>query len=88
MEVYGCTCLEDYPLGNLKCNTLREIIESELYLKLSECKLLEDSPCNSCRYVVLCNGGCPGMSKKFFGDIGMGDIRCDKVKTYYEQKIK
>ena len=47
MEVYGCTCLEDYPLGNLKCNTLQEIIESELYLKLSECKLLKDSPCNS-----------------------------------------
>ena len=84
LNVYGCTCLESMPLGNLHDMRMEEILQSPNYLKLSKCELKTLSPCLTCRYVKLCNGGCPGMSKKFFGDIGYGDIRCPIVKEYYE----
>ena len=85
LSVYGCTCLESMPLGNLHDNSIIDIFQTEKYQYLSDCKLKKQSPCNSCRYVKLCNGGCPGMSKKYFGDIGIGDIRCPIIKEYYKK---
>ncbi len=78
-EVYPCTCLTDFSLGNLKENKLEEILHSEKTSRFSSYELCEDSICKSCEYVEFCNGGCIGMSYHYFGKLGMGDIRCPKI---------
>lgn len=84
LSVYGCTCLENIPLGNLKSMSIEQIVSSDSYKRLSECKLAKNSPCITCRFLLICNGGCPGISIKYFGDIGYGDVRCPIVKKYYK----
>lgn len=78
--VYPCTCLTDFPIGNLKHNTLEEIKEFETSKKFSNYKVLENSSCSKCKYIKLCNGGCIGMSYHYFKKLGMGDYRCPLVK--------
>lgn len=78
--VYGCTCLKDYPFGNIYTDELATIMNTQNALDIVNYKLKEDSHCNSCRYVKLCNGGCIGMSQNYFGKIGYGDIRCPILK--------
>lgn len=80
LTVYSCTCLTDFPLGNLKENTLQEILNSEPIRKFVNYRVLDDSICSKCEYVKFCNGGCIGMSYHFFGKLGMGDMRCPKIK--------
>ncbi len=83
-NVYGCTCMEDMPIGNLNEISLDELLECNNYKVLSNYVLKEESICRECRYVKLCNGGCIGMSLIAFGDIGYGDIRCPIVRKHYE----
>lgn len=80
LTVYPCTCLTDFPLGNLKDSTLLEIINNEESKKFLSYKVDETSSCSSCKYLRLCNGGCIGMSYNYFGELGRGDCRCPLVK--------
>ena len=80
LNVYACTCLSELPIGNLKKQSLVELLMSSRLKCVSECKLRQDSPCRKCRYSLLCNGGCPGMSISTFGEIGYGDIRCPRFR--------
>ena len=77
--VYPCTCLTDFPIGNLKSNTLEEIKEFDISKIFSNYKVLDDSDCSKCKYLKLCNGGCIGMSYHYFKKIGMGDYRCPLI---------
>ena len=76
LTVYGCTCLKEFPLGNLRGASLLNILSSSESQKLKNYTLEPNSPCNKCRYVDICNGGCIGMSFRFFGRLGVGDCRC------------
>lgn len=78
--VYPCTCLTDFPLGNLLESSLPEIIGSEAAGKFIHYEVNPESECSKCRYLELCNGGCIGMSYHFFGKLGMGDKRCPLMK--------
>lgn len=78
--VYSCTCLTDFPLGNLENMTIEEITNSKSIRKFSDYQLNDDSICMKCEYKKYCNGGCIGMSYHFFNKLGMGDIRCPKFK--------
>ena len=80
LNVYACTCLSKLPIGNLKKQSLVELLISSRLKSISQCKLRQDSPCRKCRYSLLCNGGCPGMSLSTFGEIGYGDIRCPRFR--------
>ena len=84
--VFGCTCLSDYPLGNLENDTLNDILKSETALKFRDYELHEDSPCRECRYVGICRGGCIGMSLHVLGKLGLGDPNCPLVDEYYKRK--
>ena len=78
MDVCGCTCVRDHVFGNLNRQDLTQILNSQNACLIRNYKLSADSPCHKCRYFKLCNGGCIGISKMYFGEIGWGDIRCPK----------
>lgn len=80
-SVYGCTCLEDFPLGNMITDSWEQIINSENACLLSQYQLQQECKCNSCRYLPICNSGCIGMSVHVFGKLGMGDSRCPLLQT-------
>lgn len=79
--VYPCTCLTDFPIGNLLKSNLHEIINSESAKFFSNYSVLENSTCKNCEYLDFCNGGCIGMSYHYFGKLGMGDCRCPKIQN-------
>lgn len=78
-NVYSCTCLTDFCLGNLKTESLMDIINGNKIKEFSQYKINTSSLCNTCEYKELCNGGCIGMSYHYYGQLGMGDIRCQKL---------
>jgi len=80
LSVYACTCLSALPVGNLREITIEELIDGAKLRDVANCLLKANSPCRRCRYVVLCNGGCPGMSFAAFGAIGVGDTRCPRFR--------
>lgn len=82
-NVYPCTCLTDFCIGNLKTQTLSEIVSSEKNSCFYNYKLSPESYCNQCKYKEVCNGGCIGMSYNILGKLGMGDIRCPILKEKY-----
>jgi len=84
-QVYGCTCLKDYPLGNILNEEVSSILESSNAKMLKNYKLNDDSPCQKCKYVKICNGGCIGMSLYKFKKIGVGDDRCPIFKRLSKQ---
>lgn len=83
LEVYPCTCLTDFSLGSLKTSTLQEILASRLIEPFIHYEI-NNEVCKSCEYLKYCNGGCIGMSYHIFNKLGMGDIRCPKLKTEKE----
>ena len=80
LTVYPCTCLTDFPAGNLKASTLGEILKSDALRPFREYAPIPESRCNSCEYKPFCNGGCVGMSWHYFGRLGVGDMRCPKLR--------
>lgn len=81
LAVYGCTCLKDFPFGNLGREPLSTIMESDIAKRIRCYCLEESSPCQRCEYLPICNGGCIGMSYHEFGRLGVGDIRCPKFRN-------
>lgn len=79
LTVYPCTCLTDFPIGNFKEKPLSLIMKSKSVEIFSKYHIVEESKCNNCDYLKYCNGGCIGMSYKYFNKLGMGDIRCPKI---------
>lgn len=79
-NVYSCTCLTDFCLGNLKKLSLSEILNGNEIEKFAKYRLSADTVCNKCEYKKFCNGGCIGMSYHYFGELGKGDIRCPKLE--------
>lgn len=73
--VYSCTCLTDFPLGNLKEKTIKEILLGNEIKRFSEYEV-HNPICLQCQYLKYCNGGCIGMSYHYYGKLGMGDKRC------------
>ena len=79
LQVYSCTCLTDFSLGSLKEYSLSEILCGEEIHKFSNYKV-KNKACIDCEYLKYCNGGCIGMSYHYYGELGMGDIRCPKLQ--------
>ncbi|OUP74838.1 hypothetical protein B5F08_11730 [Anaeromassilibacillus sp. An172] len=84
LNMYACTCLIDFPLGNLNTDSLEKILKSKETRELINCKMDSSSPCNECEIFAQCNGGCKGVSYNYFKKLGFGDIRCPRVKEKYE----
>ena len=82
-EVLPCTCINE-SVGNLLIDELHEL--KERLESASKIKVSESSPCCKCRYLSICNGGCPGLSTKVFGAPNMGDIRCPIIRQYLKNE--
>lgn len=79
-NILYCSCVNKV-IGNLdddEIETIRYRVKNS-----SSVVIPPESICSKCAYKLICNSGCPGYSLKFFGKIGMGDIRCPKVRRAY-----
>lgn len=85
-SVYPCTCLTDFCVGNLKINSLKNILNDNCIQKFCNYEMDRETPCHSCKYFEFCNGGCIGMSYHIMVSLGKGDIRCPILRSYYEEK--
>ena len=82
-SVIACTCLDE-PVGNIDTESIEQLLTKlESYCNKDPAK---ESVCFSCKYKEICKGGCPGYSKKIFGQFNKGDIRCPLVKKNYYAK--
>lgn len=79
LTVYPCTCLKDFPLGNLQYNSLHSILNGEKAKVFIDYKINTHSKCITCRYFEICKSGCIGCSYNVFGKLGMGDSRCPLI---------
>ena len=86
LSVCACTCLSALPVGRLDEQTFTDIISSADFKKITSCRLALNSPCRRCRYVALCNGGCPGISYTTFGSVGIGDNRCPRFRNLADEQ--
>lgn len=67
MNVYGCTCMKNLPLGNMNYQHLSEIVKNDVAKKFLNFTPTNSS-CIKCKYLAICNGGCIGMQKKYGRD--------------------
>ncbi|MBP3869545.1 MAG: SPASM domain-containing protein [Faecalicoccus sp.] len=59
-DVYPCDfyCLDEWKLGNVKednFDTMQNSINAKRFIETSQCK---KAPCDKCKYVGICSGGC------------------------------
>lgn len=78
-DVLPCTCT-DQSIGNLLVDNIRDI--KNRLAAIERVRVHSASICNNCKYLPICNGGCPGLSLKVFHMDNMGDIRCPRVYDY------
>jgi len=67
-------------LGNIRSETLLDIINSERYISFRSNTSLLPISCNKCRYVALCNGGCAYRRNRF----QTPDYFCEGRKMMFE----
>lgn len=82
-DVELCSCFSN-PIGNILKDDVSKIRENLLHY--SQISVDPKSPCFKCKYQKICNGGCPGYSKKVFNQLNFGDIRCPRVQKYVDEK--
>lgn len=73
LTVFPCACLEELHLGDLRTDSVHDILERMRALPIEP---KPDSPCNYCPAKRKCMGGCPGASLRAYGSFGVGDPRC------------
>lgn len=79
LNIYSCTCLDSFPIGNLMKDSLNNILVSEKSKKFINYLPKLEQPCLDCKYLKLCNGGCIGTAFKKYKEFGHGDPRCPKI---------
>lgn len=82
-DVELCSCFSN-PIGNILKDDVSKI--QEKLLRYSQISVDPKSPCFKCEYQTICNGGCPGYSKKVFNQLNFGDVRCPRVRKYVDEK--
>ena len=79
LNVYSCTCLDSFPIGNLKEDNLNKILLSKKSKIFTEYLPKLEPTCMDCKYLELCNGGCIGTAFHTYKEFGHGDPRCPKI---------
>ena len=80
LNVYPCTCLTDFCLGNLREKSLLKIMSTPGAARFLDYHVADNSICKRCEYLKYCKGGCIGMSYNYFKELGRGDIRRPKLR--------
>lgn len=79
LNVYSCTCLDSFPVGNLMNESLDKILLSKESKKFINYLPNLEQTCMDCKYLELCNGGCIGTAFHTYKEFGYGDPRCPKI---------
>lgn len=80
-EVYLClyaSTKDVCSLGNIKNNSLSEILENMLENPLFQERIIENSKCNNCNLQFYCKAGCPANAYLKNGTINTFDFICEK----------
>lgn len=77
-SVIPCTCMPHLVIGNILNDNIEDV---DKRIKSCQPVCLKDSICKTCKFYTVCKGGCVGYSYYYQGAIGMGDIRCPKIKS-------
>lgn len=83
-RIYFCTGTEvdELCLGNLKEDSFYNIWDSRFNNIFFQSR--EKCVCTKCKYVTICNAGCPSRSYRTYGDINAPDGECEYGKRFYK----
>jgi radical SAM protein with 4Fe4S-binding SPASM domain len=85
-EVYPCTMLQDFKIGNIKENSIVEIWKNSDILKKLRNRNNLNGKCGICKFKLIC-GGCRATAFSFNDDLFGDDPYCPKNFTEAEDKI-
>lgn len=77
LTIFPCACLEEINMGDLKFDSIEEILQNIGGMKIEP---NDESPCKQCPAFSKCQGGCPGASYHKYGSFGIGDPRCPAIQ--------
>lgn len=78
LTAFPCGCMEELIVGDLKKDSGKTVM---MNLKKTFTDTMIRNPiCKACPFTSICNGGCPGASKNYFGTFGQGDPRCAAIQ--------
>jgi len=92
-DVYPCSqlSLPEFRLGNIKDQTLLEILEGEKLKSLQampQKRIRQVPECESCPWRKLCAGGCPASSILECGSLNSLDPHCDLIRMFFSETAK
>lgn len=83
-DVYLCpstrTVSKEFSLGNIRKQSFDEIWENRLNNVFFANKCIEKSICKKCKYITMCNSGCPANAYFKYGDISSPDSFCNYAR--------
>ena len=85
-DVLPCGRWDDSPefkYGNINTDSMVEILASPKRKKLLLRNYHISKKCRSCEFVNICNGGCPYIAYKFYGNIYERDYYCEAYKMIF-----
>lgn len=83
-DVYACDFFVEpqWRYGNLLESPLEELLKSEIAVRFRERKRSLSSQCLSCRWLHICNGGCPKY-RMFVGGVECVNYFCEAYKRFF-----
>lgn len=86
-DVHSCILFAHYPgasYGNLHADSLTNILNSPLRQRALARRANSFEPCASCRWLRLCQGGCPYHAIKQYGRADGPDLFCKSYQMLFE----
>lgn len=82
-EVTPCSRFLDFPLGNIKEQSIRSVKNSEEFKRFWDIKIGDIVECQDCRYLNLCGSGCRANAVSEGGTIYSRDpMACERMKLF------
>lgn len=83
-DVYACDFFVEpqWRYGNLLESSLEELLKSETAVRFRERKRSLSSECLNCRWLHICNGGCPKY-RMFVGGVECVNYFCEAYKRFF-----
>lgn len=86
-NVYPCDfyVLDEWCLGNIKDNSLPEILTSAKAVEFTRSSRFIDPKCKTCRYYALCRGGCRRDREPFSDGYPVLNKHCQSYKALFDR---
>ncbi len=86
-QVHSCIMFARHPnlsFGNIGKNSLQEILNSPVRKRFLISRVAHNTECQNCRWVSLCNAGCPHHALVRYGTILHRDAFCESYRQIFE----